>query len=81
MSLPGSKPDETPVQKQRANVYLMMLILSFLAIVTGCIFLYLEMKVYDMKMKPDAAQISRPVSVQVAFSGRTELGGSGFYVG
>jgi hypothetical protein len=66
------------VQKQRANVYLMMLILSFLAIVTGCVFMYLEMKVYDLKMKPDLVQSSRPVSVQVAHSDRTEGGGSGF---
>ena len=78
MSLPASKFDESPLQKPRANVYLTLLILSFLAIVTGCVFLYLEMQVYDLKMKPpDHFQVSRPVSIQAAQYACTELGGSG----
>jgi hypothetical protein len=39
------------VQKQRANVYSMMLILSLMFIMIGCLCLYLEMSVYQMKVK------------------------------
>lgn len=39
------------VQKQRANVYMMMLILAFLEIVVGCVFLYMEMNTYQFKVK------------------------------
>lgn len=47
------------VQKQRANVYSMMLILSLMFIVIGCLCLYLEMNVYQMKVKvPPAAKAS-----------------------
>jgi hypothetical protein len=40
--------------KQHANVYTMMLILAFLALVVGSIFLFLEMRTYDMEIKPPA---------------------------
>ena len=40
--------------KQHANVYTMMLILAFLALVVGSIFLFLEMRAYDMQSKPPA---------------------------
>jgi hypothetical protein len=58
VSLPDSKLDDAPVQKQKANVYTMMLIVSFLALVVGCIFLYLEMKTYDMKIRPGVVQLA-----------------------
>lgn len=35
-----------PVQKQSFNIYTMMLILSFLALVTACILLYLELQLH-----------------------------------
>lgn len=35
------------VLKQSANIYTMMLILAFLFITIGCLFLFLEMKAYD----------------------------------
>jgi hypothetical protein len=35
------------VRKQTANIYTMMLILAFLAISIGVLFLFLEMKAYD----------------------------------
>ena len=35
-----------PVQKQRFNVYTMMLVLSFIAITTGCILLWAELSTY-----------------------------------
>jgi hypothetical protein len=48
------------VQKQRANVFTMMLILSFLNIIVGCLFLYLEMNTYEMKVKvPQDAKVPR----------------------
>jgi hypothetical protein len=47
------------VRKQPANVYSMMLILSLLFIMVGCLFLYLEMKSFDMKVKvPQTATVS-----------------------
>ncbi len=42
------------VQKQRANVYTMMLVLSFLFIVIGCLALYMEMRAYNMQVKVPA---------------------------
>ncbi len=47
------------VQKQRANVYMMMLILAFLEIVVGCVFLYMEMNTYQFKVKvPGDAKVN-----------------------
>lgn len=48
MSQPGltSAPARGAVQKQRFNVYTMMLILSFFAIVTACVLLYVELTRY-----------------------------------
>lgn len=61
MSLAELKPSAGRgvfVQKQRANVYTMMLIVSFLCIIVGCLFLYLEMKEYNFQVKvPAAAQM------------------------
>ena len=36
-----------PVQKQRINVYTMMLVVSFFALVTACILLWLELSSYN----------------------------------
>jgi hypothetical protein len=35
-----------PVQKQKLNVYTVMLVISFVALTTGCVFLYLELQRY-----------------------------------
>jgi len=54
MAIAELKPDTGRgvfVQKQRANVYSMMLILSLMFIMIGCLCMYLEMKAYDMKVK------------------------------
>jgi len=42
--------------KQSANIYTMLLILSFLAVAIGCLFMFLEMKSYDLHVTvpPDA---------------------------
>ncbi|MEX0676040.1 MAG: hypothetical protein WD063_03125 [Pirellulales bacterium] len=40
------------VEKPKANIYTVLLILTFVAIVIGCISLYAEMYVYDLKIKP-----------------------------
>lgn len=45
MSLPNSV--SPPVEKQRTNIYTMMLILSFLALVTGSIVLSVEWSKFD----------------------------------
>ncbi len=39
------------VEKPRANIYTAMLVLAFVAIVIGCVCLYLEMKAYDFDFK------------------------------
>ena len=41
-----------PTQKQRLNVYTMMLILSFVAIVIGCILLAVELAAYGPEWPP-----------------------------
>jgi hypothetical protein len=39
------------VLKQSANIYTMLLILSFIFVLIGCLFLFLEMKAYDLTIK------------------------------
>lgn len=48
MSLPSSANPQpaAPVVKQGTNVYTVMLVLAFLAIVTSCILLYMELTQY-----------------------------------
>ena len=64
------------VQKQRANVYMMMLILAFLEIVVGCVLLYMEMNTYQFKVKVpvDAKVNSVPEPVQQQPMGYYNLG-------
>ena len=45
------------VQKQRANVYSMMLILSLMFIMVGCLCMFLEMNAFQMKVKVPADAI------------------------
>ena len=60
-----AKKKKGPFQKQRANVYTMMLICSFLALVLGCVLMYLELKRYNFDMEAKDYQQSRaPVAVQ-----------------
>ncbi len=40
------------LEKPRANAYTAMLVLAFLALVVGCLFLSAELKLYDWKIKP-----------------------------
>lgn len=40
-----------PLAKQKATVYTMMLIFSFLALVLACILMYLELKEYDFDIE------------------------------
>jgi len=39
------------VEKPKANIYTVLLVLSFIAIVIGCLCLYGELSVYDFKTK------------------------------
>lgn len=41
-----SRPSSANHQKQRFSIYSMMLLLSFAALLTGCILLYLELKLW-----------------------------------
>lgn len=52
-----TKPD---VQKQRANVYLMMLIVSFVALVLASVLLYLELERYKFDYR---AKEAKPVAL------------------
>ena len=46
-NLAAQAPVEQPTeQKQRANIYTVMLILAFAAICLACVLLYLELRVY-----------------------------------
>ena len=49
------------VQKQRANIYSMMLILALLFIMVGNLALYLELKAYDQKVKPPQGETAASV--------------------
>jgi hypothetical protein len=42
------------IMKQQANIYTMMLILSFVATLIACVFLFLEMRAYEMQRKVPA---------------------------
>ncbi len=48
-SLPtgSNNPAPAPVQKQRLNVYTVMLLIMFIALCLGCVMLYQEVKKYD----------------------------------
>lgn len=55
------------VQKQRANVYTVMLVVALMEIVVGCLCLYLQMNTYQFKVKvPSDAQVT---SVPMPVSG------------
>ncbi len=58
MSQPASKSADATrgvvVEKPKTNIYTVLLILSFVAIVIGCVFLSLEMKAYDWAIKARA---------------------------
>jgi hypothetical protein len=60
--LRADSPRGVFVQKQRANVYTMMLILSLMFIMVGCLCMFLEMNAFQMKVKvpPDAQASSVP---------------------
>lgn len=45
MSLPNSA--NLPVEKQHTNIYTMMLVLSFIALVTGCVLFAMEWNRFD----------------------------------
>ncbi len=49
--LRADSPRAVFVQKQRANVYTMMLILSLMFIMVGCLMMFLEMNAFQMKVK------------------------------
>ena len=61
------KKKSGPVQKQKANVYTMMLIFSFLALVLACVLMYLELDRYghDLKAKEYRKSSMRPVISEV----------------
>lgn len=54
MSQPSSfnPSGSVPVQKQRFSVYTMMLIMSFLALVTASLLLYYELQLYGGGTQP-----------------------------
>ncbi len=57
MSLLGSKSSEPAsgrgliVEKPPANIYTVLLVLSFVAVLIGCLSLYLEMSAYNFEFK------------------------------
>jgi hypothetical protein len=59
--------EEVEYEKQPWNIYSMMLLLSMVAIIIGCIFLTLELKAYDWKLdaKVSADHLANDVSTVV----------------
>ena len=49
--------DRPASAKQKPDIYFMMLVLSFLALVIGSICLFLEVKSYDLDIKATGAQV------------------------
>jgi len=73
VSLAELKPEGRGVfvQKQRASVYTMLLVIAFLEIVVGCLCLYLQMNTYQFKVKlpPNALLSSTPAATAPAAPG------------
>ncbi len=55
--------EEVDYDKQTWNVYSMMLLLSMLAILIGCIFLILELKAYEWKLDAKVDASGRPAAI------------------
>lgn len=66
MSLPSSANPVVPREKQATNVYTVMLILSFLALLIGTIVLYNELKLYGKFPWWKASASGPPVSAPAA---------------
>lgn len=62
MSLAELKPEGRGVfvQKQRANVYTVMLVVALVEILVGCLCLYLQMNVYQFKVKVPQSAVAPP---------------------
>jgi hypothetical protein len=60
------------MQKPKTDIYTIMLILSLIAIIVGCVLLYLEIKSYDGQVNGPTARISLPAEDGVALN-RWEL--------
>ena len=72
MSIAELKPEGRGVfvQKQRANVYTVLLVLALMEIVVGCLCLYLQMNVYQFKVKvPQDARVPIAPATAPAFPG------------
>jgi hypothetical protein len=62
MSLPDSKsvdPRGVFVEKPKANVYTVLLVLSFIAIVIGCLCLVGQMSTYGYDIRAQGAKITQ----------------------
>lgn len=72
MSLAELKPEGRGVfvQKQRASVYTMLLVIALMEIVVGCLCLYLQMNTYQFKVKlPPNALVPPPQAAAPAMPG------------
>ena len=61
MSQPDSKADAARgvyVEKPRANIYTMLLVLSFLAICAACLCLHGELSAYNYDTKAQGAKVA-----------------------
>jgi hypothetical protein len=62
--------------KQSANIYTAMLILAFVFIVIGCLFLFLEMKSYNLSVKvPGDAKVPAAMWMPGAENSKFALNG------
>jgi hypothetical protein len=53
-------PRRSSTAKPRNDAYVMMLVITFLALVTGCVLMYLDAAQYEGKNPPPAAILALP---------------------
>lgn len=58
--------EDVEYEKQTWNIYSMMMLLSLLAVIIGCIFLVLELKAYEWKLDGKGAAVDRPAATSVS---------------
>ncbi len=59
-------------RKPRADVYTMLLLVAWIAILLGILMLYLEMKVYDFEFRRVPAMLNSPAPVRATMLSRAD---------
>ena len=70
MSLPNSV--SAPIEKQRTNIFTMMLMLSFIALVTGCVIFSLEWQRFEGEAPWNTSSVQPKPPAPRSLIGRTK---------